>query len=355
MIKPNTKKFNPEALGMTNLATIPSIACATIGVTGETGSSKTTFGLSTPGPDIVYFGLDNSMETIREKYDKGGEFYREGVTIHGNVDEYFVPDMYAMDPKKIRKQVTKDVTGKEIKPEERTKIIADIKEAALPAWNKFQSDYYAAMNAAPRSCVIDTWDQIYQMCRLSLLGRESTDPMIGGALVTPPMKSLLKKAMESETNVIFLIHDRDEYVPDPSKPGDKKASIRSGRRARQACGNYTAEELPILISTFKIKGNEPKNPPLGGLPQERVKCGMYVTEMAGPSYEIGTEIEFEKDGFFPDVLRSGELKEDLGFRIQFEKCRPNTRLEGKIAPPWVYDFPTLMVTIYPGTEISQWE
>jgi hypothetical protein len=153
--------------------------CVFISLSGPTGSGRTSFALSAPGP-IALIHASEKLEGVVQKQagDKDINLFDFGVTLSGG-------------------------------PNERAKQAAEVLEATKEAWTD-------AFSWA-RTIVLDTHTEFWELLRYARFGTLTPKGHVGN-LYTPvnaEMSSFLKEFRgQNSTNIIAIGHEREKYRND---------------------------------------------------------------------------------------------------------------------------------------------
>lgn len=243
-------------------------------VAGEVGTGKTHFTLTAPGPILVQ-NIDLGTEGVVEKFRKEGkEIYEE---------------RYIWNPGE-----TDDETDN-LKEEKQ------LKEAAIEVRNKWEKDYFYAVDNGIRSVTMDNESRIWQVYRYAEFGGPNGEQRDYDKL-NLRFEELINKAKANDIN-LFLI-----------------------RAMKDRWGMFG-----------KVKANGQKS---------FAKSGREVWGYEHLSGCVFTELEFLHD---PD-------DEDAPYKIKFGKCRHNEALAfttqdlGKDR----FTFPQLGTLMVEGSEEEDW-
>jgi hypothetical protein len=170
-------------------------------------------------------------------------------------------------------------------------------------WQRFKSLYYDAINSASvRSIFLDTGSDLYELCRLALLGRlEQVPPHFYGK-VNVEFTDLIRKVQQSDKNLAIIHRLKDEYV----KGGVKGEGVRTGKR--------------ILSGIADIK------------------------------YKVQLDLISWRDL----DLRNEETGSE-GFGVTIENCSQNEKLAGTYLEEPDNTWAGIGTRVYPNTTVSDWE
>jgi len=145
-------------------------------IQGIQKTGKTSFGLSGPGP-IALLNLDLGDEGVVQKYTSEKAIYKN-------------------DYRAKRRMAREDYTA---------------------LWEKLKNDYYTALDSPIlRTLLFDTATDGWEMCRLARHGKLSQVLPRDYDFVNFEFKELIKEALHSNKNVIFIHQVKDEYINDKS-------------------------------------------------------------------------------------------------------------------------------------------
>jgi len=141
-------------------------------IQGVQKTGKTSFGLSAPGP-IALINLDMGDEGVVHKFIEKKAIYK---------NDY------------------------------RTKHKM-LKDDYVVLWEKLKDDYYTALDSPTlRTIIFDTATDGWELCRLARHGRLTNVIPRDYDQINFEFKSLVKEALNTNKNVIFVHHLKDEYV-----------------------------------------------------------------------------------------------------------------------------------------------
>lgn len=154
-------------------------------------AGKTRWALTAPGP-IAYINFDVGLEGVVEPFIAAGKEIMES--------------QYRL-------------TGRGAKGK-----MGDVKnEAAVEMWERFQRDYFFAMDSGRfRTLVIDTGTEAYELIRLARFGKlAQVEPHHYGP-VKAEFEEVIRAGLDSTTTNLILLHKvKDEYIND-KKTGRKE-------------------------------------------------------------------------------------------------------------------------------------
>lgn len=192
---------------------------------------KTTWGLSAPGP-IVLFNIDRGLEGVVQRFrDEGKKIIVAGML--GTAKGGRLPHYGFVKPERRK--------GEGAKQASYTQRVAD---ANRPIWRQFVKDYLEALQSKVRTLVIDTGTELWLLARYAFWGAASPP----GAKLTGTIKeefsSLVTMAEEYDKNVIWLHRLRPEYADVINKQTGVKEAIKTGRMER-----YGHSEMGFDVQT----------------------------------------------------------------------------------------------------------
>lgn len=228
-------------------------------VEGLEKNGKTHFALTAPGP-IAVVNFDVGLEGVVHKFG----------------DKQVVQADYRVDGS----------SGN-------TNTIA---ENAHKVWLKFMHDYNWALTNM-RTVVIDTGTELWELLRLARFGKLTQVMPHHYGPVNNEFRHMVKKAYDSQCNVIFLHKLKDEYINTTNAQG-KEVSNKTGRKQRSG---------------------------------------------------------FSDMGYLVQVNMLSEYDPDAkDFQITIRDCRQNPELNGEVIPAPMNTFPEIAKMILPGTTDEDW-
>lgn len=178
-------------------------------VEGLTGTGKTEFALTAPGP-IAFFKFDLNCDSTLAKWAGQKEIYEIACRVPD-------PDI-----------------GK-----------ADVQKEAEAIVKQFTADYVVALaNRAIRTVVWDTTSELYEVMSLATFGKISGNNKYSYGALYRAFHRLVDAATESDTNLVMIHHLKDEYVNDQ----------RTGKKRRD--GYKKVDEACQLMVRTEFTGNQ---------------------------------------------------------------------------------------------------
>lgn len=224
-------------------------------VDGLEKCGKTHFALSAPHP-MVYFDVDIGTE--------------------GVIDTIQRPDFYY-------KHIELDVPTNA--PQ------GHIQEKALKLWKEFRTMYDGAIAIKPRTIVVDTATEAYDILRLAAFGKLTQVKAHHYGPVNAEFRDLIRTAYDSEVNLILIHRLKPEYVDDKA----------TGALRRAGFG----------------------------------ETGFMVQVNATLSKDI-------------------KLRTEDKFKMLVTDCRQNTMLEGEVFEGGMVSFPMLAMSVFPDSDPGDW-
>lgn len=177
---------------------------------GAPKTGKTHISLTAPGP-IAYFAIEPGLEGVVEKFNMDN-VYIAGIP---NKTGIGYPSYTFAKP-----------TVKSVKSPD---YVQAMKDAAMPVWEKFMSDWAVVLTSDARTIVLDTASAAYDLGRFAYLGTNGKvaakdDPYKAkGTEVKSIMRGLIGDAYSNNKNVILIAREKqvwkdgepvDEFKPD---------------------------------------------------------------------------------------------------------------------------------------------
>lgn len=193
-----------------------------LAVDGLEKHGKTSFGLSAPGP-IVLFNFDYGLEGVVQKYAKDKKVY--------------VEDMKLDIPPDAKEKQAEEIAG------------------AL--WRRFRTRYLEALKLKARSIVWDTGTEVWELLRLSQFGALTANAQ-HYARVNPLYRELLREANKADSNLIILHQLTDEWetVKALGSDGQVKDKGRPTGQLRRAGFKKTGFLVHANCRVYRDKGGD---------------------------------------------------------------------------------------------------
>lgn len=161
-------------------------------------SGKNHFAFTAPGP-LYFHSFDFGDEGVIQKFQKGGEMYRNGLEIY--------------------------------KAEYRLNISAGTAiqlaaDTARPVWDKFLSNFREGVGKG-RTTVVDTGTEVYEVLRMAEFGKLTQVMPHHYGPVNQAMKDLWRTAYDSDSNLIMLHRMKEEW--ETKVVGGKEVGNKTGR------------------------------------------------------------------------------------------------------------------------------
>jgi hypothetical protein len=230
-------------------------------VEGMEKCGKTHFALTAPGP-VRYHNFDNGDEHVSQKFTAQG---------------------------KVIRRATYMVSG----PDATTQEMVD---AADPVWSKFRRNYMVGLREG-RTTIVDTGAEPWEILRMARFGKLTEVPPHFYGPVNAEWAALYDAAYSSDSNLIMLHRQKEEWV--------NKASAASGKMKGEKTGNWVLDgnkgthfDTQINLRCFK-DGREfcceilssRQNPDLDGMVVSGDMCNFQT--IAGLVFPDSNEGEWE--------------------------------------------------------------
>lgn len=229
-----------------------------LNVEGLEKEGKTHFALTAPGP-IRYHGFENGDEGVVQKFLAQGKKVKRA--------------MYAL-------------AGPDATPQEMV-------DAADPVWGKFRSNFMSGL-AEGRTTIVDTGMGPWEILRMARFGKLTEIPPHFYGPVNAEWSSLYAYAYSSDSNLIMIHRQKEEWV--------NKAS--GGKMKGEKTGNWV------------IDGN---------------KGTHYDTQVNLRAFREGRE-----------------------FKMEIMSCRQNPDLDGMVLEGDMVNFQTIAQLVFPESDEEDW-
>jgi hypothetical protein len=250
-------------------------------VSGEVGVGKTYFGCTGPAPILIQ-NIDKGTEGVVEQFRKEGkEIYEE---------------QYEWSPGEVDDS---DEEGN-------LKAEAELREAAIEIRNKWEKDYFYAIENGVRTVVQDNESRVWQVYRYAEFGGPNSGNLKDYDKLNLRFEEIINRAKACEVNLLMMraMKDRWGLYGKPNKDG-KRTFGKGGR---------------------EVWGYE---------------------HLAG---QVFTELEFVRR----NQEEQDEAADGMGeYVIKIGKCRQSTDLQYTMIPRCT--LPEFGTLIFPETEITDWE
>jgi hypothetical protein len=217
--------------------------CRTIAaIAGEVGCGKTYFGCTGPAPILIQ-NIDKGTEGVVEQFRKEGkEIYEE---------------QYEWNP------------GEVDEDEGNLKAEAELKEAAIEIRNKWEKDYFYAIDNGVRTAVMDNESRIWQVYRYAEFGGPNGEQRDYDKL-NLRFESLINKAKACEVNLLMMRAMKDRWGMYGKKADGRKSFAKSGR---EVWGYEHLAGAVLLELDFLHRTQEEQDEAEDGLGEYVIKIG----------------------------------------------------------------------------------
>ena len=219
------------------LAVAPARRRLIMSLHGKVKQGKTHFALTAPGP-IAVQNLDMGLDGVVQKFQGHKRIYVS------NYEGIRSADLQSLDPAQVMKKMEE-------------------------TWIRFVDDYHWALKNC-RTVVWDTASEVWELARLTRLGKIGNIKPHHYAMVNMEFRELIREAEAGDTNFILLHRVKKEYVNEQWSGAYERAGfgdvgswvhlIASAERQDdgfhlcvEACRqnpNLRGADLPELLATF---------------------------------------------------------------------------------------------------------
>lgn len=278
-----------------------------IAVDGLDKHGKTRFALSAPKP-LVYLDFDIGKEGVLEKAPN----YENGVITAKPF--IFLPS-----------EITFDI-------DDEAKRSEKVMKAAEPQLTRFRSTYLSCLREPvmlhkgqpikARTVVIDTGTEAWQLLRLCYLGKISQIKPHHYVEVNGLMRDLVRAAVDSDVNVIWLHKLKAEWKDNAEGKGRKTGTLeRDG-----------FEGMSYLVQSNLLCYRVPK----------------WQTDTTSVKWKSG-------EGIFEVPLDARDETDDMGFRLVVGNSRHDPTLESTVLMNDMINFPTIAQAMLPESTEEDWQ
>lgn len=170
------------ATGFT-LANKPAKRRLLLSLEGTEKTGKDHFAFTAPG-DIYFHSFDFGDEGVIQKFQPGGEHYRDGLRIY---------------------KADYDLN---IKP---NTAVQDAADTARPVWATFCKNYEDGLQKG-RTTIVDTGTEAYEVLRMAEFGKLTQVMPHHYAPVNQAMKGIWRGASDTDSNLIILHRMKEEWI-----------------------------------------------------------------------------------------------------------------------------------------------
>jgi hypothetical protein len=224
-----------------------------------------------------------------------------------------------------------------VRPPEVVMDDENAQKVAVGEWRRFYTTYLKALREPvckrggkylmARTVVVDTGSEQWELLRLAQFGKLVQVPTFKYREVNSIMRDMVRQALDSDVNVIFLHKLDNEWVKGGRDKDGNEKQIKSGVKLVKGF-----DEMAHLVQANMFCYRAP----------------MADTQPAEWKVKVGLG---EADTWTAEPRAP---KGDLGFRARIINCRHNPKLEGMELCDEAVDFRMLAQMIVPGTTPADW-